>query len=379
MTMSISGYRGILLALVGCSACGVFQSDPIDPESDEDASKVVVNTESEAAQRQFAANVTMASRYTPRCSGSRNRPKVLVTGFGRFMSIADNATGRIVSTLVPSARYPKTSAPAEGKVDPPEPQLSVSTETLTLPGVGAVDVCAMILPVYWDLAAIFIAKEVDAFKPSFVLMNGVAGPKQPIWIELGATNEARGLEDGSNQLRPDDQDGKANAKLIEGLSENETLQGNLLSWKAVAASASAAVAQHAKDIDKGERFGDVLQGVKLTSFPRSSNTYICNNVTFVTGWLMNHPNRTIPLLRASKPVSGVADSVPIKMTKDFTKVPRVFVHWPSELADKHHAAGAEVMKAILAGQLKALSDGDMPTVGDNALATLVETGGGAHF
>ncbi len=376
--MSLSGYRQMLLALVGCSACGVFQSAPIEPDSDEDASNVVVNTESEAAQQQFAANVTMATRYRPRCSSSSSRPKVLVTGFGRFLSIADNATGRIVSALVPSARYPNTSPPAEGKVDPPGPQLSVSTETLTLPGVGAVDVCAMILPVYWDLAAIFIAKEIDSFKPSFVLMNGVAGPKQPIWIELGATNDARGLEDGSNQLRPDVPTGQGNAKLIEGLSASETLQGNLLSWKAVAASAADAVERHAEDIDKGARFGDVLQGVKLTTFPRSSNTYICNNVTFVTSWLMNHPNRTIQLLRASKPVAGVPDSVPLQMSSNFTAVPRVFVHWPSELADTHHAAGAEVMKAILAGQLKALKDGDMPTVGENALASSVETGG-AHF
>ena len=47
----------------------------------------------------------------------------------------------------------------------------------------------MILPVYWDLAAILIAKEMDSFEPAFVMMNGVAGQRQPIWIELGATNE----------------------------------------------------------------------------------------------------------------------------------------------------------------------------------------------
>ncbi|MBC7018179.1 hypothetical protein, partial [Salmonella enterica] len=100
-------------------------------------------------------------------------------GFGRFMSIRDNATGRIVSAVVPSARYPETAPPPAGVVDPPAQQLSVSSATLVLPGAGPVDVCAMILPVYWDLAAILIAKEMDAFQPTFVMMNGVAGDRQP--------------------------------------------------------------------------------------------------------------------------------------------------------------------------------------------------------
>ena len=50
----------------------------------------------------------------------------------------------------------------------------VATTTIVLAGAGPVDVCAMILPVYWDLAAILVAKEIDAFRPNLVLMNGVA-------------------------------------------------------------------------------------------------------------------------------------------------------------------------------------------------------------
>src|SRR5699024_9149414 len=126
--------------------------------------------------------------YVPQCLGpaGSSRPRVLVTGFGRFMSIENNATGRIVSALVPDVSYPETHAPATGELDPPEPQLSVAVSTLDLADIGTVDVCAMILPVYWDLAAILIAKETEAFQPSFVMMNGVAGPRQPLWIELGA-------------------------------------------------------------------------------------------------------------------------------------------------------------------------------------------------
>ena len=99
----------------------------------------------------------------------------MVTGFGRFMSINDNATGRMISKLVPGAVYPETTSPPAGNVDPPGPQLNVASTTLVLPESGLVDVCSMILPVYWDLASILIAKEMEAFEPTFVMMNGVAG------------------------------------------------------------------------------------------------------------------------------------------------------------------------------------------------------------
>ena len=73
--------------------------------------------------------------------------------------------------------------------------------------------------------------------------------------------------------------------------------------------------------------------------------------------------------------SGAAPAAAWDATADLTKVPRVFVHWPSEMADKHHAAGADVMKAIIAAQLTAIKRGDKPTVGDNALADSTMQGG----
>jgi len=107
--------------------------------------------------------------------------------------------------------------------------------------------------------------------------------------------------------------------------------------------------------------------VKLAGFPRTSNTYLCNNVTYVTGYLMNHPGKEVKLLRASPAVRGKQNDVRVKMTNDFRSTPRVFVHWPSELADageEKHEAAADVMRAIIGAQI-----GDrLPTKGDNALA-----------
>lgn len=356
-----------VILTLGIAACAAESTE----ETDNQDSEVKVDTRTKQARAQYDANVSFANGYVPRCQpGATGRPRVLLTGFGRFMDIEDNATGRIVSKLIPSAVYPETQPPPAGQVDPPGPQLSVGNGTLDLPGVGTVDVCAMILPVYWDLAAILISKELEAFDPSFVMMNGVAGAQQPIWVELGATNRASQLEDGSNQLRPAVGPNEQFAKIVDNTSDLG--RPNLLAWRKVEAAARTTIQAHANDMENGSRFGDLLPDVKLAGFPRSSNTYLCNNVTFVTGWLMSHPNTNVRLMRATPAKRGAINEIDVKLSKDFSQIPRVFVHWPSDLADRHHAAGAEVMKSIIAAQLGATTES---TLGDNANADPSLTGG----
>jgi hypothetical protein len=260
-------------------------------------------------------------------------------------------------------------------VDPPDPQLDVVSTTLDLPLSGRVDVCAMILPVYWDLAAILIAKEMDSFEPSFVMMNGVAADRQPLWIELGSGNRATGADDGSKQLRPEVASGEEVAKLVD---VGEPSRPNLLSWRAVEAAANAGIERHADEVEQRTRFGDVLQGVRLAGFPRLTSTYVCNNVSYVTGYLMDHPGSTHRLLEASPALPHHINEVRVRMRKDFRNTPRVFVHWPSGLATKHHAASADVMGAILDAQLVALARGDEPTRGDNELAAAGLKGGDTY-
>lgn len=367
----------IVFALLGAAsvAIGACATGPADDEAllgDAD-NEVKVDTRTPAARKQYDANVAFASGYRPTCAKTNSgRPRVMVTGFGRFMSINDNATGRIISKLVPGAVYPETTSSPPGTVDPPGPQLNVVSTTIDLPQSGLVDVCSMILPVYWDLASILIAKEMEAFDPSFVMMNGVAGDRQPIWIELGSTNRAEALDDGSNQLRPAVAPSASFAKIVDG---GEDARPNLLSWRAVEVAARARIESHSNDVDQDTRFGDVLQGVKIAGFPRASNTYLCNNVTYVTGYLMGHPHSTVRLLKASPALRNQVNEVKVRMTADFRNTPRVFVHWPSELASKHHAAGADVMGAILDAQLVALARGDTPTFGDNKLADPTLQGG----
>lgn len=351
-------FVGVAIALGACAAETDGAGEPTEePE-------VKVDTRSPTARKQYDANVAFALGYKARCpapSGAK-RPRVLVTGFGRFGSIADNATGRIVSTLVPEARYPMTTPPPAGEIDLPEPQLSVGSRVTKLPGAdGEAEICAMVLPVYWDLAAVLIAREIEAFRPDLVVMNGVAGSRQPLWLELGAVNAAAPLADGSDQLRAFVKPGESLAPLVENAAPEDRARPNLMSWAAVKEAASRAVEANAAKIEGDVRFGDIAQGAVLAGFPRESNTYLCNNVTYTTGYLMDRPGKRVRLLRASTRAVGKPNWVDVTLKSDHSAVPRVFVHWPSELATVHREAGAEVLAAILGAQIGALARGDRPT------------------
>jgi hypothetical protein len=119
----------------------------------------------------------------------------------------------------------------------------------------------------------------------------------------------------------------------------------------------------------------VLRGVKRAGFPRSSNTYLCNNITYITGYLMDYPGRTLQLLRSSTRVPGKPSYVKTRISRDTRKTPRVFAHWPSELATRHTSAGRDVMRAVLDAQL---STSEAPTRGQNADAA-PDLAGGSTF
>ncbi|CAN5325350.1 hypothetical protein BH09MYX1_BH09MYX1_41310 [soil metagenome] len=332
---------------------------------------MVVDTSTPKARAQYDANVAFLESYQARCKPlSGGRPRVLVTGFGRFLGHDDNATGRIVSGLA-SVPYPKTSAPATDQVDLPGPQTSVGVRTIHLPGAGDVDVCAMIVPVYWDLAAILVAREIESFGPSLVVMNGVADDTQDLWIELGTVNRAMSLVDGSEKLVPVTRKGQTAAKIVASASKADDLRGLLLSYEVVKNAALSAALAHGDSVEGGRRFGDVLTGVSLAGFPRSGNTYLCNNITYAIDFLMSYPERSITLLKASKAVAGRTNLVNVALSHDARAVPRVFLHWPSSLTGKHWDDGAAVLGAIIDAQLGAK---EAPIRGTNDLADIRATG-----
>lgn len=333
-----------------------------------DESDVIVKTETEAQWEQYVTNVDFVEGYLPRCGGadSGGRPRVLVTGFGRFLENKENATGRMVAALVPGLEYPLTSAPEAGEVDDPQAQTRVARATIALEGVGEVDVCGMVLPVFWDVAALLVLAEVQAFEPDMVLMNGIAGARQPLWLELGSVNEAVALPDGSGTLAPVE----TGSKLVEEAPDADRARGLMLSWEDVKAGVEAARAGLAEETDaSGFRFGDVLTGVRFAGFPRSSNTYLCNNTTYAVNYLFDHPGQTFRLLRPSHPREGGPTGVDVTLTKDFGAVPRVFAHWAKDLQGPFEPQGAAVMRALIAAQLGAATP---PRRGDNELAEVTD-------
>lgn len=333
-----------------------------EPESQD--SDVIVRTQSEAEWKQYVRNVAFVEGYAPRCDAGpdRVRPRVLVTGFGRFLENKENATGRMVSRLVPGLTYPLTSPPPDGEVDDPAAQLAVALGTTDLPGIGPVDVCGMVLPVFWDVASILVLKEAALFQPDMILMNGIAGDRQPIWLELGSVNAAVALPDGSGTLAPIE----SGTPLLPQAPAEEKARGLLLSWSEVRAAARTRIEALADETDDaGVRFGDVVQGALLAGYPRSSNTYLCNNTTYVVNYVLDHPDESFRLLEASDPREGGPDHVDLALGVDLGPIPRVFVHWPRTLSGAHLDRGRDVMAEVVAAQLGAV---DPPSRGNSAFA-----------
>lgn len=362
----------LALSLAGCGADPGL--DPADEAPEVDA--VTVDTSTPAARAQYDANVSFAVRYRARCTaGSSTRPRVLVTGFGRFLDNVTNVSGEVVSGLVPGMRYPVTERPPAGTPDDPAPQTAVAQATVTLPKVGPVDVCAMVLPVYWDLAAILALKEAQAFAPDLVVMNGIAGPSQDLWLELGSVNRAMALRDGSDVLLPRPPAGQTYAPLVPSAPASERLRGMLLSWDDVRGAAREVIEGAATVESDGRALRDVLPGVKLGGFPRDGNTYLCNNLSYVVNYAMDHPGRALTLLQASSTRRGVPNRVSARLDRDLRRSPRVFVHWPSLLSGPQLGAGTDVLRAMIDTQLAALAGrGAAPTRGDNARAELMASG-----
>lgn len=363
MTRSAIMFRATALALLaGLGACDAARKPGTETND------VVVDTESEAAWAQYLANHTFASSYAPRCrpyepsaiDGLSRRPRVLVTGFGRFLDIRENATGRIIERFLPGLAYPETEPPAPGEIDDPAAQTSVDSGVVSLPISGEVEVCAMVLPVFWDLAGALVLAESESFAPDLIVMNGVAGYTQPLWLELGAVNEAVGLEDGSGVLaaQPD-------SRILTEIPDGLDARPNLLSWSAVREAAEREVAARSPSLEGERSFGEVLGGVRYAGFPRGSNTYLCNDTTFLVSTVLDHPGHVFRVLEPSHPREGGPTGLDVSTNLDGATLPRVFVHWPSSLTGAHLGDAAAVLGAIVDAQLGA---SDAPTRGDPSLA-----------
>jgi hypothetical protein len=61
-----------------------------------DEDEVIVRTETEEEWAQYQASLKFALGYRARCPATSGRPRVIVSGYGRFRSNRSNATGKSV-------------------------------------------------------------------------------------------------------------------------------------------------------------------------------------------------------------------------------------------------------------------------------------------
>lgn len=355
---SAAAWAALGTALLGCSG----GSD----ESSATAAAVTMAADSQLARAQFDADLAFVRSYKPRCQGGGSK-RVLVTGFGRFGSHVENASGRIVSLLAPSVGYPVSAPPAADEVSRIEDETRAGVEVVRLPKSGDVSVCAMVLPVRWDASAALILKEIAAFSPQLVVMTGIYQKAHPLYIELGARNQVLALgameeTDGSQVSRPAERE----APVVESAPAAEFTRGNLLSWRTVREAAVEAAIERGGDKDGDTRFDDRMPGARLAPV-RRANTYVCNNTTYAVGYVMDHPGAPVSLMRAAAPKPDMPNEFVMQLGQDNSQVPRVFLHWPTTLKGAHLASATHVLRAVLDAQLASM-ESDPPTRGHNGLA-----------
>ena len=161
-----------------------------------------------------------------------------------------------------------------------------------------------VLPVEWGRASELLLADALATRAALVLMNGVAGARQPMWIESAATNARAERADVAGKM-PE----------VVCVSPTETHY----------VSIDVGVAKGAADVAFDEVRGVVEGGTRLDAImhgtivmrPRPENAYICNDTTW----------------RVTRALSG-------------TGVRAGFFHWPSELRGAHVEAACDVLSAI---------------------------------
>lgn len=266
---------------------------------------------------QHAANVAFARAYRGRSfAGQRSRPRVLVSGFGRFPAHDVNATATLVCALagVEPPRVPAVALEA-GLVDDPSRHVVVADFVMDLPRAGAVDARAIVLPVFWDVAAVVLLREIDAFQPDVVMMNGIGRDEQPIVLEQGALNRAAAREDGSLRVRS---------------SGDEIVIGGPAVRVLGCAAREVALAA-------GMELGEA----------RADNAYLCNQLAYLVDHAMARPRVPLCVLRRTADDPGLA----LSLDHDLRTTPRMFVHWPALTSVPAWDLAADVVRRAVDEQL----------------------------
>ncbi len=270
---------GCLMLAVGFTAMGL-QSCSTESEEGSEVKTQLGASGNQAVARRY--NDYVASGVS--CQNTGSGKHVLVTGFGLFSGVDYNISGVVVSSFADpsitsgtidtdsnhaSSDQPQaasavmmSSSVASGRLVEVNKGARVSQRSMTING-QAFEICFLTLDVQWDLAAAIIIHEAEIFKPAMILMSGRGA--ETANFEGGALNRAMGLSGFTwSGAAHTDNTPQANYILLGRPMKS------YMTWN------SAQLAAATSDLV-------AANGFQVASFtgPRSDNTYICNNTSFV--------------------------------------------------------------------------------------------------
>jgi hypothetical protein len=215
-----------------------------------------------------------------------------------------------------------------------------------------VELCVIVLPVFWDLAPWMLLQTIAAFSPAVVIMNGIAGERQPLWLESRALNRAKLSEDASGHIVPlahcEAGGSAAYARLLPELDDLPEGRALCCHFDAVRIAAERAFDASRNTPSQGVLLSDILQSIEQQPTARESNIYLCNSVAYLTDVALSEPDRSLSFFKdAAEPLS-------IALKGQCGPVARWFAHWPSGLAEAHIAPCASILRAMIAAEVGAL-------------------------
>jgi len=352
------GALSLGLAFLGWAAAGPASRDTSQAAVDASLHQTIPPSSARVlAERQRAASFAFAQRYTGRCTRPTGAlPRVLLTAFGPYDGGASNASAAALQALVPAlpAHAPPLLSP--GAVEPPERHLVVAQGEIALGpgGPRRVAVCAMVLPSHWDLPAALVARELDAFVPELVLMTGQSFGAQQVTLERTAINHADHTADATPvgfRLAP--------TALTEPVLGDPArpwgqLVGMRLDWDRALDAMHRTRQRYVDTFADGAAFGALVDDVLLRYTPHGHNRFLCNALAFTVSALMDAQGQPVTLQRTARAVGDRAPVWRLRVAQDLREVPRVFVHMPSAVAGAHAATMAEMLRALLASQMRPL-------------------------
>jgi pyrrolidone-carboxylate peptidase len=239
--------------------------------------------------RKYASYVKMrASRSLSGCSaGGEASRRVLISGFAPFQTDGKNISGLVADALGNQTFFKSGmrisdmgtfSGAGEINDNPGEFQARATQRTIVYNALSY-ELCTLVLPVQWDLAAAIILYETKIFSPHLIIMSGRDGKSHGLRLEAAAINSALnapGFDTNGDSL------GDKNQPITSPiLPTGPDVSPNIaMTWKPAQLAPKVSLALNKMNEIVGTPASNAYVALPQQSADPSNN-YICNNTSFV--------------------------------------------------------------------------------------------------